>query len=300
MSNEIIGETLSARTQRSILPKLEEDESPEGREEFESEVKSLLESDVEPEPIDNLEEKGEPVYEFEQETESGAEYSLKNEEELGLDELPGMDAVNEEFSVITDRYGGIDKVGIGSDGNVTIENSAGMEETYFLAGAIEGEAYIKDENEIVWRYETKENELHQLVPAKYSDSGELEWNESDSERHKAKFDKVVDFQQQLWALNRARNEVQEWSYDDRGKRKRDTLKSIFDTVMGQLVMKGEYKAEEAASREGAARGGDLIQKFNRASKRFRAYGLLKYGIDPVDEVIDEGKDSRVEYSPRDF
>lgn len=291
---------LTARTQRSIIPKLEEDESPEGRKEFESEVKSLLESDAEPESIDELEKKGEPVYEFEQESESGAEYSLVNEEELGLDDLPGMDAVDEEFSVLTDRYGGIDRLGVGSDGTVTIENSAGMEETYFLAGAIEGEAYIKDENDTIWRYKKGENELHQLIPAKYSDDDELEWIESESERYKAKFDKVIDFQQQLWALNRARNEVQDWNHSERDKGKRDRLKSRFDTVMRQLAFNGKYEANEAATRGGAARGEDVVDDFQEASKRFRAYGLLQYGIDALDEVEVAEDSSIAEYSPRGF
>jgi len=281
---------LPVRTQRSIIPKLEEDESPDKVKEFESEVKSLLESDVDSETVDEQE----LVYEFEEETEKGAEYSLVNEEELGLDELPGIDTIEEEFSVVTERYGGIDRVGVGSDGSVTIENSAGMEETYFLAGAFDGQAAIKDDNGTIWRYDAQEEQLQ------YRNARENEWIESDSERHKAKFDKVVGFQQQLWALNRARNEAQDWSHSDRDRGKRDILKSSFDTVMEQLALKGEYKAEEAASRGGAARGGHVIKQFNEASERFRAYGLLKYGIDSVNEVRDVGKDSKVEYSPEGF
>jgi hypothetical protein len=281
---------LSARTKRSIIPKLEEDESPEGVEEFESEVKSLLESDVESETV----EEQELVYEFEEETESGAEYSLVNEEELGLDELPGMDAADEEFSVITDRYGGIDRVGVGSDGNVTIENSAGMEETYFLAGAFDGQAVIKDDTGTIWRYDTQEEQLQ------YRNANQGEWFESDSERHKAKVDKVVDFQQQLWALKRARNEVKDWNHSERDKGKRDRLKSRFDTVMRQLAFNGKYEANETATRGGAARGEDVLNDFQEASKRFRAYGLLQYGIDALDEVEVAEDSSIVEYSPKDF
>jgi hypothetical protein len=281
---------LSTRTERSIIPKLEEDELPEGKEEFEEEIKDILRPDVESQQIDDQE----LVYEFEEETEEGAEYVLSNEEELELDSLPGMETVEDDFTVTTEKYSGIDRVGVESDGSVTMENSAGMEETYLLAGAYQGQAIIKDDNGLIWRYNSQEEELL------YRSTENDEWIESDSEKHRAKFEKVVDFQQQLWALNRARNDVQGWNHSKKDKGKRDILKSRFDTVMEQLTFSGKYEANETATRGGAARGEDVVKDFQEASKRFRSYGLLEYGIDALNEVEVAGDKSEVTYSPREF
>lgn len=281
---------MSTKTQRSIIPKLEENELPEGQEDFEEEIKSLLRPDVETETVDNQE----LIYEFEEETEKGAEYVLTNEEELELDELPGMEAVEEDFSVTTDRYTGIDRVGVGSDGSVTMETNSGIEETYLLAGAYQGQAIIKDDNDIIWRYNSQDEKLL------YRSTNEAEWIESDSEKHRAKFDKVVDFQQQLWALNRARNDVQSWKHSKKDKGKRDILKSRFDTVMEQLTFTDKYEANGRATRGGAARGEDVVKDFQEASKRFRSYGLLEYGIDALNEVEIAADNSKVNYAPREF
>lgn len=289
---------MPTKTQRSIVPLLEENQQPSDLEEFENEVKKLLEEDV---PEKTL---GEQDYQYQSQENTqteGTNYHLQNQDELEINQLPGMESIEEDFSIKTSNYGGIDKIGVGTDGTVTIENSSGLSETYFLAGAYQGQAAIKDENNIIWKYDTIEDQLH------YRSHSTAEWIESESSRHKNKLDKVIEFQQQLWALDRAQQQVRDWSYSDKDKGKRDRMKTSFDHVMEELTIRGEYEPEnhehtnkEKARRSSGARSNDIIKDFKKARKRFRAYSLLKYGIDPVDEIKVINDSESVEYQPRQF
>ncbi|PSG99011.1 MAG: hypothetical protein BRC29_02685 [Nanohaloarchaea archaeon SW_7_43_1] len=288
---------LSVQTERSIIPQLEEEKKPDSKEKLQSEIKSLLEGEVEERTISEQELR----YEFQEETEDGAEYELVNNDELDLDSLPGMEDLENDFTVVTDTHGGVDRIGTGSNGHVTLENNAGTEEKYFLAAAFDGEIFMRndgshfgDGEQRIWHYSLETEEM------RYAKAATMEWKDYENRELKNRFEKVVDFQQQLWALNRARNEVEDWSYNEGDKGERDRLKSRFDTVMNQLALNGKYEANETVSRGGAASGGDLVDDFEEASKRFRAYGLLKYGIDALDEVEVAGDSSKVEYSPREF
>ncbi|QKQ98272.1 hypothetical protein GKQ38_01925 [Candidatus Nanohaloarchaea archaeon] len=286
---------MSARAERSIVPRLEGDERPDSREDFEAEVKDLLEGDVEERTVDD----SDFVYEFSEEDDDGAAYELVNADEFELDNLPGLDSVENDFSVMTDSYHGIDRVGVDQDGSVTLESNDGNELTYFLAGVYQGQAAIKDGNGIIWMYDTVEDELQ------YRNSSDTDgWVDVDPARHKAKFDKVVDFQQQLWALNRAADQVEDWNYSEADKGKRDVLKSRFDKVMREITLNNKDNKYEASKEKnvtsGGAKGKDVVADFKKARDRFRAYGLLKYGIDPVDEIDVAESGSEVVYRPEDF
>lgn len=282
---------LSTKAKRSIIPKLEDDQTPENSKEFQEEVRQLLEDDVETKQMGEHDLQ----YEFEQETDNGAEYELVNEEELDLPDLPGLDTVEHDYTVQTDSHRGIETIGVSNDGTVTLENVAGNEETYFLAGAADGEAIIKDDNNLIWRYDSQEDKLE------YNNANEGEWVESTSSKHKDKFDKIIDFQQQLWAVNRAINFSKEWNYSSKDESRRSSAKQTFDHVMQRVLLEGDHEIGDNEYVKGnSRRGRDIGNHFKKAQERFRAYGLMEYGIDPVDEVEVSNDGLKITYKPRKF
>lgn len=276
---------LSTNVRDSVLPRLEEDTEADSLEEFESQVKGLLTGE---EVRRRDVEENDFIYEADDES---GNYSLANEEDLGLDELPGMDAVDSDHSAEMDNYGGIDRVGVSGDGRVTLETNEGTSQTYFLAGAYQGQAAVKDDNGIIWKYDRNNDTLEYLN----TDEG---WVESESRRHKSMMDKIVDFQHESWAVERAVEDVKGWTHSDGDRGIHDRLKSRFDLVMAELAVDGRYDADDSKKvTSGGAKGEDVVSDFDQASERFRAYGLLEYGIDVENEVEVADDDSYVEFDP---
>ncbi|WEL23339.1 hypothetical protein [Candidatus Nanohalovita haloferacivicina] len=281
---------LSTNLREAVLPRLEQDTEADSLEEFESQVKGLLTGEeVQRRSVEDED------FVYEADDESG-NYSLTNEAELGLEGLPGMDSVEKDHSAVMDNYGGIDRVGVSSDGRVTLEMESGGMQTYFLAGAYQGQAAVKDDNGIIWKYDKRDDTLEYL-------NTEKGWVESDSDRHKSMMDKIVDFQHETWAVERAVEEVRGWSHDSGSRGIHDRLKSRFDMVMTELAQYNDgdesvYEADKSKNvTPGGAKGTDVVKDFDEASERFRAYGLLEYGIDVETEVEVAGDYSEARFAP---
>ena len=279
---------LSTNVRDSVVPRLEEDSEADSLDEFESRVKGLLTGEeVERRRVQDSD------FIYEADDDSGS-YSLVNEEELGLGSLPGVDSIDSDHSAEMDSYGGVDRVGVSSDGRVTLETSEGTSQTYFLAGAYQGQAAVKDDNGIIWKYDRSDDTLEYLN----TDEG---WVESDSRRHKSMMDKILGFQHETWAVERAADDVRDWTHSDGDRGVHDRLKSRFDMVMSELAVNDEYHASDAKKvTSGGAKGEDVVADFRQASERFRAYGLLRYGIDAENEVEVAEDDSYAQFDPEGF
>lgn len=275
--------------QQTLAPEL--DETPDTREEFGEDIKKLLEKDI------NRKEPGNHdfLYEFEHHTENDdAVYTLQNTEELGIDDLPGMNTLEEDFTMTFNQKSGVENVGVSRNGEVTLQTQNGNPETYFLAGAYEGQAIIKDDNNITWRYQPQEQKLEYMNTRKGS------WVESPGDRHIEKFNKVLTAQEQVYNLKRLENVTNSWSHSTRDKGKRDNMKTRFDIVMQGLVENEKYEDGDVkhSANNGGAKGKDIISDFKKARKRFQGYGIVKYGIDPLEDVDIASDGSTVEYQPK--
>lgn len=282
---------MPTKTERSILPQLENDQIPDDRDNLEEEVKDILRGDLEEKAVSEHDLQ----YHFKQETERGAEYELVNEADLDLSDMPGMESTDEDYSVLTDNHKGIEKVGVSSDGKVTIENQAGNEETYLLAIADKGVSIIKDQNNNIWRYNSIDDKLE------YNHAAEDEWIESTTGKHKAKIDKVAEFQQQLWAVNRAKNSMKSWNRSSKDQGRISSAKQTFDYVMQKIQLEGNCEFEDNEHVPGnGKRGRDIGIHFDKARDRFKVYSLVEYGIDPLEEINVSNDKMEVSYEPRKF
>lgn len=72
--------------------------------------------------------------------------------------------------------------------------------------------------------------------------------------------------------------------------------------MENIALEGEYQVEENrhTGNGGGAKGKAIVGDFKKAQERFRAYGLMEYGIDPVEEIKVSNDGLNVNYEPRKF
>lgn len=255
-----------------------EEEDPTA-EEVEKLFKQALSEDVDSRNVDECK--------FTYEHQGNGVYSLDEDEILSeLQGFPGVDTI-EELSFEVENGSGVEEIGVSKDDSSVTLSQNGGEETIRYIGTGNQESFFKNNWGGIYKFIKQEDSLF-VMDRENNKECENKFCEIDDKHQRQldhKLNKVLESQRHSEYLKRALNlaEEQDWEYDDL---ERPGEKTNFDYVMSRLVENDDsYTVKEGEySSTNGARGRDILHKFNENRKRFRVYGMIKYNVDPVEDV----------------